>query len=136
VDVLAAIPGTVAVVLGGSHALETSDTETDWDLGLYDRGAIDLTSFAERGTVFPPGSWGRGGEYGAFPNRSSAWFPDSVAGKDAIELGCGTAYVSAWLARRDARVPSVGATTSYPFVTLEWADQWPCEEVWKARKSA
>ena len=32
--------------------------------------------------------------------------------------------------------PSVGATTRYPFVTLEWAEQWPCEEVWKARKSA
>jgi ubiquinone/menaquinone biosynthesis C-methylase UbiE len=28
---------------------------------------------------------------------------DGVAGRDAIELGCGTAYVSAWLARRGAR---------------------------------
>jgi hypothetical protein len=32
--------------------------------------------------------------------------------------------------------PSAGATTGYPFVTLEWAEQWPCEEVWKVRKSA
>lgn len=32
--------------------------------------------------------------------------------------------------------PSAGATTRYPFVTLEWARQWPCEEVWKARKRA
>jgi SAM-dependent methyltransferase len=31
--------------------------------------------------------------------------------------------------------PEPGATTRYPFVTLEWARQWPCEEVWKARKS-
>jgi SAM-dependent methyltransferase len=30
--------------------------------------------------------------------------------------------------------PPVGATTRYPFVTLEWARRWPCEEVWKARK--
>jgi hypothetical protein len=30
--------------------------------------------------------------------------------------------------------PDAKATTSYPFVTLEWARQWPCEEVWKARK--
>lgn len=28
---------------------------------------------------------------------------DDVAGRDVIELGCGTAYVSAWLARRGAR---------------------------------
>jgi SAM-dependent methyltransferase len=29
-----------------------------------------------------------------------------------------------------------GATTNYPFVTAEWARQWPSEEVWKARKRA
>jgi SAM-dependent methyltransferase len=29
--------------------------------------------------------------------------PDDVGGLDVIELGCGTAYVSAWLARRGAR---------------------------------
>jgi SAM-dependent methyltransferase len=30
--------------------------------------------------------------------------------------------------------PMPGAKTRYPFVTLEWSRQWPCEEVWKARK--
>jgi SAM-dependent methyltransferase len=30
--------------------------------------------------------------------------------------------------------PGPDATSRYPFVTLEWARQWPCEEVWKARK--
>jgi SAM-dependent methyltransferase len=30
--------------------------------------------------------------------------------------------------------PPDGSTTAYPFVTLEWAQRWPCEEVWKARK--
>jgi len=30
--------------------------------------------------------------------------------------------------------PLPDATTRYPFVTLDWARQWPCEEVWKARK--
>ncbi len=30
--------------------------------------------------------------------------------------------------------PPAGATTRYPFVTGDWARQWPCEEVWKARK--
>ncbi len=32
--------------------------------------------------------------------------------------------------------PEPTATTRYPFVTLEWARQWPCEEVWKVRKRA
>jgi SAM-dependent methyltransferase len=30
--------------------------------------------------------------------------------------------------------PPADATTSWDFVTLEWARQWPCEEVWKVRK--
>ncbi|MBA2595996.1 MAG: class I SAM-dependent methyltransferase [Chloroflexia bacterium] len=33
----------------------------------------------------------------------------------------------------EVQIPE-GATTSYPFVTAEWARQWPCEEVWKVRK--
>src|SRR5205085_8780245 len=33
--------------------------------------------------------------------------PADLAGKDAIELGCGTAYVCAWMARRGARVVGV-----------------------------
>jgi SAM-dependent methyltransferase len=30
--------------------------------------------------------------------------------------------------------PRPDATTRYPYVTLEWARKWSCEEVWKARK--
>jgi hypothetical protein len=30
--------------------------------------------------------------------------------------------------------PPAHATTRHPFVTLDWARRWPCEEVWKARK--
>jgi SAM-dependent methyltransferase len=30
--------------------------------------------------------------------------------------------------------PPDGSTTRFPLVTLEWAQQWPCEEIWKATK--
>jgi hypothetical protein len=30
--------------------------------------------------------------------------------------------------------PPPGATSSYGFVETWWADRWPCEEVWRARK--
>jgi SAM-dependent methyltransferase len=29
-----------------------------------------------------------------------------------------------------------GAASSAPFVTSQWAHQWPCEEVWRARRRA
>jgi SAM-dependent methyltransferase len=31
--------------------------------------------------------------------------------------------------------PGPGATTRHPLATLEWARQWPGEEIWKARKA-
>ena len=31
--------------------------------------------------------------------------------------------------------PPPGSTTRHPFVTLDWARRWPCEEIWKARKA-
>jgi hypothetical protein len=59
IDVLAVMPGTVAVVLGGSRAVRSDDKDSDWDLGVYYRGEIDLTALSALGRVFPPGSWGR-----------------------------------------------------------------------------
>jgi SAM-dependent methyltransferase len=44
-------------------------------------------------------SWGIWG----IPESEARLLPDELDGLDAIELGCGTAYVSAWLARRGAR---------------------------------
>ena len=37
------------------------------------------------------------------PESEVGLLPKELEGRDAIELGCGTAYVSAWLARRGAR---------------------------------
>lgn len=59
VEVLSAIPGAVAVTLGGSRGPNLADTASDWDLGLYYRGDIDLSPVAAYGTVNPPGAWGR-----------------------------------------------------------------------------
>jgi 2-polyprenyl-3-methyl-5-hydroxy-6-metoxy-1,4-benzoquinol methylase len=42
--------------------------------------------------------------------------PPDIAGEDVIELGCGTAYVSAWLARRGARVVGIDNSEAQPTV--------------------
>jgi SAM-dependent methyltransferase len=39
----------------------------------------------------------------SIPEAEVGLLPAELDGRDAIELGCGTAYVSAWLARRGAR---------------------------------
>ena len=56
---LAALPGAVAVVLGGSRVLADADGGSDWDLAVYYRGVIELTALAAYGEVHPPGAWGR-----------------------------------------------------------------------------
>ena len=49
--------------------------------------------------------------WGMFSGRESELGAlGEVAGKDVIELGCGTAYFGAWLARRGARVTGVDVT--------------------------
>ena len=32
--------------------------------------------------------------------------------------------------------PPSGSVTRFPLMSFEWARQWPCEELWKARKLA
>ena len=41
------------------------------------------------------------------PERKARLLPKKLSGVDAIELGCGTAYVSAWLARQGAHVTGI-----------------------------
>ena len=41
------------------------------------------------------------------PEAELRLLPESMAGLDAIELGCGTGYVSGWMARRGARVVGI-----------------------------
>ena len=36
----------------------------------------------------------------------------------------------------EVRPTETTTTTRYAFVTLDWAKQWPCEEVWKVCKRA
>ena len=63
---------------------------------------------ARRGWAASEPTWGVFG----VPERTVHLLPDELRGKTALELGCGTAYVSAWLARLGAIPvgvdPSVG----------------------------
>lgn len=64
----------------------------------WDRQAREWVEMGERAWTEKP-SWGIWGT----PESELDLLPDDMAGMHAIELGCGTAYVSAWMARSGAR---------------------------------
>jgi SAM-dependent methyltransferase len=67
----------------------------------WDQQAARYAEAGERAWRLQPGEE-RWGVY-RIPESALHMLPDDLAGLDAIELGCGTAYVCAWMARRDAR---------------------------------
>ena len=69
----------------------------------WDDTAGDWVAIGERAWASDDVSWG----IWAVPDAEVDMFPADMAGIDAIEMGCGTAYVSAWMARRGARVTAV-----------------------------
>lgn len=72
---------------------------------VWDRWAADYVASGERNWSSDEPDWGIWG----IPEAELHLLPD-LAGADAIELGCGTAYVSAWLARRGARVVGIDSS--------------------------
>lgn len=69
---------------------------------VWDRLAADYAEAGRQGWAEDEMSWGVWG----IPERELRMLPP-VSGRDAIDLGCGTGYKSAWLARHGARVVGV-----------------------------
>jgi SAM-dependent methyltransferase len=69
----------------------------------WDEIATDYVSNGEASWATDEPKWGIWG----IPEAEVSLLPERLDGKDAIELGCGTGYVSAWLARRGARVVGI-----------------------------
>jgi SAM-dependent methyltransferase len=70
---------------------------------FWDVEAASYVAAGERAWARAEPTWG----IWRVPESQLGVLPGDLAGKDAIELGCGTAYVSAWLARRGARVVGI-----------------------------
>lgn len=68
----------------------------------WNRNAGDWVERGERG-------WTREPDWGLWdiPESELQMLPEDMTGMDAVELGCGTAYISAWMIRRGARVVGV-----------------------------
>jgi len=77
------------------------------------RNRAEWTRWAPDYAEWAPSAWAREeltwGVWGS-SERELGVFPEPVEGLDAVELGCGTAYVSGWLARQGARPVGVDVT--------------------------
>jgi len=69
---------------------------------LWDDWAPKFVAQGERAWAGDRPSWG----IWSVPESQVGMLPE-LNGRDAIELGCGTAYISAWMARRGARVVAI-----------------------------
>ncbi len=88
------------------HTGPVNDDEPDYiqrNRRVWDGYAAEYVEAAERAWDSAEPSWGIWG----VPESELHLLPDDLEGRDVIELGCGTAYVSAWLARRGARVTGI-----------------------------
>jgi SAM-dependent methyltransferase len=85
--------GTMLAYVTGS-ADHVRRNRTAWD-----RWAAGYAEAGSRNWAKDEPSWG----IWAVPETQAGVLPVDLDGQDSIELGCGTGYVSAWLARRGAR---------------------------------
>ncbi len=69
----------------------------------WDEWAKEYVEAGERNWADAEPSWGIWG----VPEAQLRMLPEDMSGLDAIELGCGTGYVSAWMTRRGARVTAI-----------------------------
>jgi SAM-dependent methyltransferase len=70
---------------------------------VWNADAPNYVPLAEQLWALETPEWGCWGA----PEAALRLLPVDMTGMDAIELGCGTAYVSAWMARRGARVTGI-----------------------------
>jgi len=66
---------------------------------MWDQWAERYAGAGQRSWSAAEPTWG----IWAIPEAQAQILPADLSGHDSIELGCGTGYVSAWLARRGAR---------------------------------
>ncbi|MFF9687670.1 nucleotidyltransferase domain-containing protein [Streptomyces sp. NPDC014623] len=96
---LARLPGIRAVVLGGSRARGAHRPDSDWDLGLYYRGAPDLAALTAVASevqgapadVAGPGGWGpwvNGGAWLTVDGAAVDWILRDLDRVEAVWSDC------------------------------------------------
>lgn len=97
----AASPGTSSadrVAVNPATTPHAEENRRHWN-----ERAPEWVAAGERQWVQAEPTWGIWGA----PESELRMLPEDMRGMDAVELGCGTGYVSSWMARRGARVTGI-----------------------------
>jgi SAM-dependent methyltransferase len=86
---------------------------------LWNRTAGDWVAAGERAWRSEAPTWGTWG----VPEQELEMLPLDMTGMDAVELGCGTGYVSAWMARRGATVTGIDVSERQLATARRLADE-------------
>ena len=80
-----------------------NDSYVKSNRSYWDDMAGDWVAAGERSWTAEVPFWGIWG----LPESSIDMLPEDMSGMSAIELGCGTGYVSGWMERRGAEVTGI-----------------------------
>ena len=90
---------------------------------VWDRDAPNWVQAAEFAWQSEHVTWG----CWQAPEAELKLFPADLDGKDAIELGCGTGYVSWWMARQGARVTAIDISAAQLATARRLAEQYKAD---------
>jgi SAM-dependent methyltransferase len=76
------------------------------NIEAWDKRAAEFAKYGEAAWASDHPYWGIFG----IPESDAGLLPEDMSGQTCIELGCGTAYVSAWMCRRGAKVVAIDPT--------------------------
>ena len=87
---------------------------------LWNAEAQDWAEIGARLWASPAPVWGNWNN----PDDELRLLPEDMSGLDAIELGCGTAYVSGWMATRGATVTAIDISAEQLKTAQRLADRY------------
>jgi SAM-dependent methyltransferase len=87
--------------------MSSSDDHVKRNQESWAKAAAEYVDNGRRNWTDNAPQWGIWG----VPESDVGALPSELEGKDVIELGCGTGYISSWLARRGARPVALDLTT-------------------------
>jgi len=76
------------------------------NIDAWQNKAVEFAEWAEEAWASNHARWG----IWEIPESEAGLLPKDMSGLNAIELGCGTAYVSAWMCRLGAKVVAIDPT--------------------------